>query len=274
MREIGLHLRLHDSFLKIARQAHELDLPIFQCFFIGQETHERVPISDEETQAFLKEYRPSFERLYLHGSYWINLASVRPSHQHVFFRERELAARLSFTHMVIHPGAATGGHSKQEGIEALARFLNKVCAQESSVKLVLENNTHAGLSVGGDIQDFGALLQKLDYPDRIFFCIDTAHAYSYGYDLHDATHLASFMDDLGKMIGFSRIVLIHLNDTKERLRSRIDRHAIVGEGHIGEKALREFAMDKRLQHSDIILELPTMPLEQEMAVYKQILAWK
>ncbi len=273
MRAIGLHLRLHDNFLTLAQQAHSLSLPIFQCFFISQETHEAIKISDQEIETFLRDYRPHFKSIYLHASYWMNLSNVRSSRHRVFFRERALAERLQFTHMVIHPGAATGGRSKKDGIDALARFLNTINKQEPTIKIVLENTTHKGLSVGGDIEDFRQLLQKLEYPDRTFFCIDTAHAYVYGYDISNAAEQLLFIDLLDAAIGISRIALIHVNDTKEKLGSHIDKHAVVGQGLIGGDALRSFVLDERLKNSDIILELPSMPIEKERAVLAQVMQW-
>jgi deoxyribonuclease-4 len=273
MREVGLHVRLNDSFLALAQRAQELQQKIFQCFFISQATHRHVPISDEEVATFVRDYRSSFASLYLHGSYWINLASVRYSPQKVFFRERDLAERLGFTHMILHPGSATGGKTRTQGIDALAQFLNQVCAQPNPIKIVLENGTHAGLSVGGDLDDFKKLMEKIEYPDRIFFCIDTAHAYSYGYDVHDAKAREQFIAHLDAAVGFSRIVLTHLNDTKERLGSRIDRHAIIGQGNIGLDALRDFVTDPRLQHADIILELPPVSDEEEKQIYEMVKEW-
>lgn len=273
MRHTGLHLRLNSSFLHVVQQAQALQLKTFQCFFISQETHEAVPISQEDKDLFLREYRSQFDSLYLHGSYWINLATVRPSQQRVFFRERDMADRLQFTHMVIHPGAATGGRNKGEGIDALARFLNTVCAQPSPVKLVLENGIHAGMSVGGDLHDFRLVLEKVDFPDRVFFCIDTAHAYSYGYDVAKKETQSAFIGQLEKDLGLSRIILIHLNDTKERLGSRIDRHAVIGQGNIGLDALRDFIADERVKECDVILELPAVPLEQERALFEMVKGW-
>jgi len=274
MRSIGLHLRLQDSFLAIVKQAHELHLPIFQCFFIGQNNQESMQIPDEEVEIFLKDYRASFSSLYLHGSYWINLANTRSSRHKVFFREYDLAQKLAFDYMILHPGAATGARNRTEGIDALARFLNTVCAQEMHIKLVLENTAHAGISIGGNLQDFKQLLEKLDHPERIFFCVDTAHAYSYGYDVHDAVLRESFIQELGTILGYERIVLLHLNDTKERLGSRIDKHEIPGQGNIGADALRVFVADKRLAHANIILELPVLASQQELQVYQKVVDWQ
>ena len=274
MRAFGLHLRLQDSFIALAQKAQSQALPIFQCFLIGQETQEPVRISDQDMELFKRDYRAHFSRLYLHASYWVNLSTVRHSHQRVFFKEREIAQMLSFTHMILHPGAATGGSTKKDGIDALAIFLNKVCAQEHPIKLVLENTTHGGLSVGGDFKDFAYLLQKLDFPDRIFFCVDTAHAYSYGYDITTGAGRQDFMNELETTIGFERIVLLHLNDTREQLGSRIDRHATLGLGHIGTHALQAFVTEPRLQHADIILELPIMPEEQELEILHTIKTWQ
>jgi len=131
-------------------------------------------------------------------------------------RELTLAKSLEFTHLVLHPGSAKGAREKSEGIDALARMLNRLLFYERDIKVILENTAHGNMSVGSDLQDFQQLLQKLDQPERISFCIDTSHAHAFGYDIMDKSAQASFVDLLDELVGLERIVLIHLNDTKEK----------------------------------------------------------
>ena len=175
--------------------------------------------------------------------------------------------------MILHPGSATGARSKQDGIDKLARSLNQVMKYEREIKIVLENTTHAKLSVGSDITDFQLLYEKLEYPERISFCIDTAHAYSYGYDLQESGKRNEFINLLETILGINNISLIHLNDTDQPCGSRIDKHALIGEGTIGEDALKKFALDPRLAHIPLILEPPVLPEEQEDAMLQKIRTW-
>ena len=118
-RKMGLHLRLTQTVNDLAERAASLKLPIFQCFFIHQETNQFVMISDAEIAIFLDQWRKKFDQLYLHGSYWINLASASTSNR-ILMRELDLAKKLEFTHIIMHPGSARRTGKKADGIAAIA----------------------------------------------------------------------------------------------------------------------------------------------------------
>ena len=273
MRPIGLHVRFTGTLQELVHKALTLKARIFQCFFVRQETGKMVDLTDDEIGEFLTLRRKHFDNLYLHGSYWINLASVRYNGFRAFERELALAKRLEFTHMIVHPGSAKGARNKEVGIDALARVLNRVTKKEQEIQFILENTTHGKLTVGSDISDFNILLHKLDFPDRISFCIDTSHAYGYGYNIVGEHEQEKFIQLLDEQIGIEKIVLIHLNDTEEKLGSRIDRHALVGQGMIGEAALRRFVSHPRLQNIPLIMELPVVSEEQEVAALEKVISW-
>lgn len=273
MRSIGLHLRLNRSLREAAERAIALELPIFQCFFIEQHSRELITVDSELIREFNILRANHFDAVFIHASYFINLASLKYDAVRFFKRELNLAKKLSCSHIILHPGSAAGAQSKGEGIDELARSLNYVMKYEREVTIVLENTTHGNLSVGSDITDFKLLLAKLDYPERISFCIDTAHAYSYGYDLKEKTNRDEFISLIDDTIGIKNISLLHLNDTNQPCGSRIDKHALIGEGEIGEEALKQFVLDERLSHIPIILELPVLPEEQEDAMLRKIRTW-
>src|SRR5579872_3584232 len=273
MRSIGLHLRLNHSLRNAAQRAIALQLPIFQCFFIEQHSRELITVDNQLVQEFNRLRDEHFDMVFVHASYFINLASLKYDAVRLFKRELHLAKRLSCSHIILHPGSAVGAQDKAEGIDELARSLNNIMRSEQEVTIVLENTTHGNLSVGSDITDFKLLLAKLDYPERISFCIDTAHAYSYGYDLGETASRNEFIALIDDSIGIQNISVIHLNDTNQHCGSRIDKHALIGEGVIGEDALKQFVLDERLNHIPIILELPVLPEDQEDAMLHKIRTW-
>ena len=137
----------------------------------------------------------------------------------------------------------------------------------------MENTAHGNMSVGSDLQDFHQLLQKLDHPEKISFCIDTSHAHAFGYDIADITKHGEFIDLLDELIGLERIVLIHLNDTKEKCGSLIDRHDIVGQGKLGDSVLKHFIAQPRLAHIPVLMELPVLPEQEEIALLRKVISW-
>ncbi len=272
MRHIGLHLRLNDSILDAASQAVRLGTPIFQCFLINQ-LHRRLIKVDTSTLASLQELRPQLHTIYIHGSYWINLAGLQQRGNRALFREIALAKRLECSHLILHPGSAVGISNHTDRIDALARVLNGITKDEPEMTFILENTCHGNSSVGSNLEDFYHLKQKLERPEQITFCVDTAHAHAYGYDLVDQDKQNGFIELVDQTMGLENVELIHLNDAAHEQGSRIDKHAAIGNGCIGETALKTFALDPRLSSIPLILELPILPDGDEDAMLQKVQGW-
>ncbi len=273
MREIGLHLRLHNSLQAIVERAKQMDMPIFQFFFTCQSNKSLIEIDTVLKKRFCQWRRDYFTSVFVHGSYFINLASLKYNAVPLLQRELELAKQLSCSHLILHPGSAAGGKNKQEGIDTLVRAINQVTKHEKEITLILENTAHGNKSVGSDISDFRLILEKIDKPERIAFCVDTAHAFSYGYNIVDSQKRDDFISLLERNIGIERIALIHLNDTDQSCGSRIDKHAMLGSGKIGQEALKKFVLDERLKHIPLILELPLLSEVEEDLMLCKVKEW-
>lgn len=272
MRDIGLHLRLTDTILGLANKAQELELPIFQCFFLHQETMRFIRPSREEIVAFAQ-LRDRFKQLFVHSSYWTNLASVEPISSRMLENEINLAKRLGFAQLIVHPGCTKGAVNRMDGIDALVRRLNEILKHEHDVQIVLENTAHGKHSVGSDLDDFKVILEKIDQPDKIAFCIDTAHAHAFGYALSNAEDRATFFEKVAHAIGFDRIALLHLNNTHGEAGSCLDRHALLNEGSIELDALQAFVLDPAVAHIPIIMELPPVTSEIEAEHISLVRDW-
>ena len=272
LRKIGLHLRLTSTLSELAQKAASLQMPIFQCFLIHQVTNQFISPSDAEIKEFLTQWRGKFNNLYVHGSYWINLASPA-SHNKIILREIELAKNLEFTHIIVHSGSVRQVTEKSIGIGVMAKNLNALLKKENQIKVVLENTAHAGLSIGGDFNDFFQLSQHLDHPEKVLFCVDTAHAFVYGYPIDTSGGQAQFLEIIKETIGFNRIALIHLNDTSQPCQSRLDKHEKIGTGLLG-NSLESFISHPSLRKVPIIMELPLLIQEEEKAVLEMVRSWK
>ena len=272
MRHIGLHLRLKDSIIDAASQAIRLGTPIFQCFLMNQTVRRLIEVNTQTLTA-LQELQTKLHKIYIHGSYWLNLAGLKQRGHRALMREIELAKRLGCTHLVLHPGSALGITKAQQRVDALARVLNNVTKNEKYLTLVLENTSHGNTSVGSNLEDFYYLKQKLEFPECITFCIDTAHAHAYGYNLVDKKKRNEFIELIDQTMDINNVELIHLNDAAHKQGSRIDKHAPIGNRYIGEQALKAFALDPRLVSIPLILELPILPEAQEDAMLQKVKNW-
>lgn len=271
MRDVGLHIRLTTTINDLGKYAASLNIPLFQCFLIHQSTNQFIHPDDNEIEEFLHDWRPRFKNLYVHGSYWINLARFSGENK-VLARELELAKRLAFTHMILHPGSVRNVKDKKEGIGNIAKSLNHVFKKEQEIKIILENTAHAGLSIGGDLHDFYYLRERLEHPEKVAFCIDTSHAHSYGYDIITPEGQLQFLELVDKTMGLSNIAVIHLNDTKQTMGSRIDRHEKIGDGILA-SILHSFLAHESLKNLPVILELPVSFPEEEEKMLQAVRNW-
>lgn len=268
-----MHIRVVDTLSQVARKALFLDVDFFQCFLTVQATGRCIKLTQEDQQEFMQLCEPRFAKRYAHASYWSNLASPAITHHHVLERELYYVKKLGFTHLVVHPGSAKGAGSIAQGIDAVARSLNKYMKKEPEIVFVVENTAHGGMSVGSDITDFAQLLQKIDQPERLAFCIDTAHAYVFGYDIANDVQQDAFIDLVATTIGLERVALMHINDTYEARASKMDRHATLFDGLIGQEALKRFVQHPRLRSIPLLPELPIIDEQQEVAIVAALKEW-
>lgn len=269
-KNIGLHIRLEDSLTNVAKKALELEIKFFQTF-VTLANGKYIRLEEDDVKQFLK-LRDKFENTYLHGSYWINLCSAKGRGLGILKRELKIANRLRFSHLILHPGAATGFKTKNEGIQKLADNLNEVLKNEFETQIVLENTTHGRLSIGGDLKDYQKLLTLLEKPEQIKFCIDSAHAYGYGYEISKPETLKKFIEEIDKTIEIQNVVLLHLNDTREKLGSKIDKHMVPGEGVLGKENLQNFI---RSFNPDlpILIELSASDDHRNAEILEEIRTW-
>jgi deoxyribonuclease-4 len=176
--------------------------------------------------------------------------------------------------LVLHPGSTVAqAANRLEGIDILAKNLNEILRNEHDITILLENTAHGNCSIGGDLADFALLLEKIDQPEKIAFCLDTAHAYSFGYNVVTALGREDFLLLAQRMLTKEKIALIHLNDTNESCGSKVDKHAIMGQGNIGITALREFALNPLVANVPLLMELPIISEEAEVALLQEVRGW-
>lgn len=194
-----------------------------------------------------------------HDSYLINLASpddvLRRRSIESFVAELQRCQALGLTFLVSHPGnyideRASGIRRNADAItEALSRAPGETI-------LCLEITSGSGTAIGSSFEDLAELIDLVPEPfrARVGICVDTCHAYSAGYDLVGA------YDDVWRrfddVIGMPRLEVMHLNDSKTPFNSRRDRHELIGEGSLGERAFRHVMNDERLAGVPKVIETP------------------
>ncbi len=274
MENVGLNVRLITTLDDLIMHVKRLELTAFQSFLTFHETGNYITFSHDVYKRFIQ-HKKDID-LYIHGSYKINLASTLHSQNSCYFlkKELELANRLESGYLVIHPGSIEAGNTREQGIDAIAKKINHVLKKGNYPTLLLENVAFGNRSIGGEISELAVIRSKLDKPEKVKFCIDTAHAFSFGYNIADMNEQKRFIEFLEETLGIDSVALLHLNDSQEKLGLHRDRHAIPGEGLIGRDALKAFICDIRLKHIPCIVEVPNLSEDDLKKVVMDVRSWR
>jgi len=271
---VGLQLRLGNSITELAQKALRLELSSFQCFLTVQETDRSFILRKQDQESFVALREEHFGPLFLHGSYMSNLADSSYLRHPRLEHEVRLATQLGFTHIILHPGAYSANCVREDALDSVARVVNHFLSRTSTIIIVLENIAHGKRAVGGALEDFYHILARIDKPERLQFCLDTAHAHSFGYDLITSPGRARFLEEFDRLCGFDRLALVHLNDTARPRGDHVDRHCAVGAGVLGIHALPALCADHRLAEVPFLLEMPELSEHDECSIVKQVVSWR
>jgi deoxyribonuclease-4 len=269
-RRIGAHLPLGNGMVKAVDRAHEIGADALQVFGDNPTAWKRRHAPPAELEAFrarLTEH--GIAPVAIHAAYLINLAGPDDD-----FYERsldvlrhELAGGRSYGAKFVN--VHTGSHrntSLSAGIERLAlgvgRVLGEVDDDADAPLLVLENSAGGGGGIGVTVAELADIAEAIAARGiderRVAFCLDVAHAWAAGHRLSEPEETDALLDEFDRRIGLERLVMIHLNDSKSELGSRLDRHEHVGAGQIGERGMAHLLRHPLLEDVAYFIETPGM----------------
>jgi deoxyribonuclease-4 len=196
-----------------------------------------------------------------HTMYLINLATPKED-----FHRKSVEAMtdevlraeiLGLPDVVLHPGSPLD-QGEEYGMEKIARSLNLIIekTKDCKARISLELTAGQGAHLGYKFEHIAELIDRVENKSRVSCCLDTCHIFAAGYDLRTEAAYQATMREFDKVIGFKYLKAIHLNDSKNELGSRKDRHAHIGEGQIGADGFRFVMQDKRLEKVPKLLETP------------------
>lgn len=249
----GLHLAFE--------RLEEVGGEALQIFSRNQRQWNPAPIKDEEREAFLQTWS-RFKKVQVasHASYLVNLATgkddLAEKSINGFTSELERCRLLSIPYVVMHPGSH-GGDGIEVGLERFVKNLDIAIGKEEYEGMVLiETTAGQGTGLGSQFDEIGYILQNSKYGHRLGVCVDTCHVFAAGYDIRTPEVYQQTMDAFDREIGIDRLKFFHLNDTKNELGSRVDRHEHIGKGFIGGEGFRNLVNDPRFAEHPMTLETP------------------
>lgn len=251
--------------MNAAKKAVELGANCFQIFSASPRVW-RASMPSKESCDEMRGYRRehALAPLVIHDSYLINLAAkdevIRGKSIEAFRGELERAAAIGAEHLVIHPGSAKDHASLEEALETLGASLEAAAKglRIEGFTLLFENTAGAGATIGRTLEELKELdriaAPRLPFPTG--FCLDTCHLYASGFDVATEAGLEKTVKQAASTIGLDRVPVIHANDSKGAFNSRLDRHANIGEGHIGLDGFRRILNHPKLRGKAFVLETP------------------
>ncbi len=237
------------------------------------------PKLDENRIASFKEAaaKHGHPPIYFHAVYLINLAgddpTLRQRSESTLAGYLKAADELGANGVIFHTGSHKGAGFDAR-LPSILAHLKSVLerANPSTAHLLIENNAGLGGCVGARFEEIAQMLSGLD-DKRVAVCFDTCHAFASGYDERTPADVSKTLDELDRVIGLSRVEVIHCNDSVTGLGSNRDRHANIGAGQIGEEGFRALLHEPRLAKLPFILEVPgagDRPDAEQVAVLKRL----
>lgn len=255
---IGCHLSASGGFLSMAETAVKLGANVFQFFPRNPRGGAAKPVNEEDAAkaiSFMKEHH--FGPILCHGAYTMNACStkdyVRDFARTAMKEDLLKISRFDNAMYNFHPGS----HLKQgaeKAIPMIADAVNEALDQDIHVMVLLETMAGKGTEVGRTFEELASIIELVERKDCIGVCLDTCHVYDAGYDI--VNDLPGVLSHFDKVIGFSRLHAIHLNDDKNPMGSHKDRHEKIGEGSIGLSAITRIINAKELRDLPFYLETP------------------
>lgn len=259
---LGAHVPIRGGLHKAPETGRGLTCDCIQIFSRNQMQWSAKPLTEPEADEFRASMSDNdIAEAVIHDSYLINLASPRKDllkrSREAFLDEARRAQMLGVRNLIFHPGAHTGS-GEAAGLRAIASSLDWVRERLDSneVIFVLENTAGQGSVLGHSFEQLGKVIEMLGEPEGAGVCIDTCHSYAAGYELTTEEGYHETMDRLDGAVGFGRVRAVHLNDSKGKRGSHLDRHEQIGEGRIGTEGFRRIMNDRRFEGIPMVLETP------------------
>ena len=273
MLTIGCHLSSSKGYLAMGKEAVKIDANTFQFFTRNPRGTKAKAIDENDVERFLAFAKENgIEQILAHAPYTLNACSAD---EHLRELARDTMAddlrRMEYTPgngYNFHPGSHVG-QGAEAGIAFIADMLNQILKPEQRTTVLLETMSGKGSEVGREFEELREILDRVECKERMGVCLDTCHVWDGGYDI--VNDLEGVIGKFDRIIGLEKLKAIHLNDSLNPLGAHKDRHAKIGEGCIGEEALKRVVTHPALKDLPFYLETPNeLPgYAREIAVMRE-----
>lgn len=262
MLKIGSHVSMSgkEMLLGSVKEAVSYGANTFMFYTGAPQNTARKPVSQlrvEEAKEYMKEHHISIDDVVVHAPYIINLANtVKPETYElaVRFLKEEIARceEIGVSRLVLHPGSHVKA-GDEAGLKQIVKGLNEVLREDQKVHIALETMAGKGSEMGRTFDQIQYMIENTKHSSLLGVCLDTCHIHDAGYDL---THFDDILEEFNQKIGLDRLLVVHVNDSKNERGAHKDRHENIGYGYIGFETLNQIVHHPKLKDVPKILETP------------------
>ena len=259
MLKIGCHLSSSAGYLAMGKTAARIGANTFAFFTRNPRGGAAKAINEKDASAFIAFAKENgISHLVAHSPYTLNPCSSDEKLR-AFAKNtmQDDLLRMEYTpgnYYNFHPGCHTG-QGTDIGIGEVSDMLNAILTPEQTTTVLIETMSGKGSEIGKNFEEIRAMMDGVTLSEKVGVCLDTCHIWDAGYDIKN--DLEGVLEAFDKIIGLSHLKAIHLNDSLNPCGAKKDRHALIGEGHIGKEALLRVMNHEKLSHLPFILETPT-----------------
>ncbi len=258
---LGAHMSIAGGLEQAIISGSSIGCTTIQLFTKSNRQWNAKPLTDDQIELFKKTHKEyDVDPVVAHATYLINIASpdskIAQASMKALAFELERCQSINIPYLVLHPGSYTSG-DRQEGLERISKHLDEIFEQvPGSTMILLETMAGQGSVLCSTFEDIATVINNSKHKKRLGVCVDTCHLFVAGYDLRTPETYKKTWDDFDQIIGLDRLKVIHINDSKKGLHSRVDRHEHIGKGELGLEPFRLLFNDERFYEIPKILETP------------------
>ena len=259
---LGAHMSIAGGYYKAVEAAASFEMGAVQLFTKNNNQWRAKEITDDDAARYRGAMAEHGLRHHVaHNSYLINMASPDPllwaKSVEAMVIELRRAEQLGIPGVVAHPGAFTTS-SEAAGIAQIIRALDEVHRQTPGLqaKCLLETTAGQGSCLGARFEHLAQILDGVEDPERLGVCFDTCHVFAAGYPMGTKKEYRATLRAFDQTVGVKQIAAFHINDSKAKFNSHVDRHAKIGAGEMGLEPFRHLLNDRRFRKTPMLLETP------------------
>lgn len=276
---IGAHVSQAGGLQKAVERGVDRDCEAIQIFNQSPRMWRPTAYSEDDYAEFREAIKVTqIKAVLIHAVYLLNCASedreIREKSLTSLVQSLRVGDGIGASGVVLHPGSAKKG-DVAEAIKRAGGLIRRALAESDRCPLYLEDTAGAGGTLGRSFEELSDLLDAAGGGKRLGLCLDSCHLYASGYDVSTPERLDDTLQECDRLVGLERLHALHLNDSMTALGSNRDRHALLGEGELGERGCANFLSEPRFARLPCVLETGHdggAPAAEDVAKAKKLLA--